>query len=49
MLSLYKTLVRPRVVYCSSAWNPPKKNRTGLTIKFNYRILPLAIKLYSNI
>ena len=22
MLSLYKTLVRPHVEYCSSAWNP---------------------------
>jgi len=33
MLSLYKTLVRPHVEYCSSAWSPLYKKDEEFTEK----------------
>ena len=37
ILSLYKTLVRPRVEYCISAWNPHYKKDKELTEKVQRR------------
>jgi len=46
MISLYKTLVRPHVEYCVSAWNPhytpcPEKNGTTL-------FLPVTLPVLAN-
>ena len=45
MLSLYKTLVRPHVEYCSSVWNPyyskDNPDNTGTSIiRLNYVTCP---------
>ena len=37
MLHLYKTLVRPRVEYCVSAWSPYYKNDKELLEKVQRR------------
>jgi len=37
MLSLYKTLVRPQVEYCSSVWSPLYKEDKELIEKIQHR------------
>ena len=38
MMSLYKTLVRAYVEYCSSAWSPLYKKRSGVDRKNSAQI-----------
>jgi len=44
-LSLYKTLVRPHVEYCSSAWNPFYKKDKDLLEKIQDRYTKMIINM----
>jgi len=44
MLSLYKTLVRPHVEYCSSSWNPFYKNDKEMIEKVQHRFTQELIR-----
>ena len=45
MLSLYKTLVRPHVEYCSCAWNPSYKKDKELLEKIQHRFTKMIINM----
>jgi len=45
MLSLYKTLVRPHVEYCSCAWNPSYKKDKELLEKIQHRYTKMVINM----
>jgi len=45
MLSLYKTLVRPHVEYCSCAWNPSYKKDKELLEKTQHRYTKMIINI----
>ena len=45
MLSLYKTLVRPHVEYCSCAWNPSYKKDKELLEKIQHRYTKMIITM----
>jgi len=46
MLSLYKTLVRPHVEYCSCAWNPSKELLEKIQHRFTKMIINMREKTY---
>ena len=45
MLSLYKTLVRPHVEYCSSVWNPYYSKDKELLEKVQHRYTKMIINM----
>ena len=45
MLSLYKTLARPHVEYCSCAWNPSYKKDKELLEKIQHRFTKMIINM----
>jgi len=45
MLSLYKTLARPHVEYCSCAWNPSYKKDKELLEKTQHRFTKMIINM----
>ena len=45
MLSLYKTLVRPHVKYCTSAWSPYYENDRGLLAKVQRRYIKMIANM----
>ena len=47
MLSLYKTLVRPHVEYCSSAWSPLYKKDKELIERIQHRFSKMVNNLGS--
>ena len=48
MLSLYKTLVRPHVEYCSSVWNPYYSKDKELLEKVLHRYTKMIINMQEN-
>jgi len=46
MLSLYKTLVRPHVEYCSSAWNPYYRKDKELLERVQHRYTKMIINMH---
>jgi len=45
MLSLYKTLVRPHVEYCSCVWNPSYKRDKELLERLQHRYTKMIINM----
>jgi len=45
-MSLYKTLVRPRVEYCSSAWSPLYKKDKELIEKIQHRFTKMILNTW---
>jgi len=48
MLSLYKSLVRPNVEYCISAWNPHYKKDKELIEKVQRRFTKMINNMQGN-